>query len=196
MDARAPLKSLRDLELEIESRQTKYVCTCLASILRPLTLVCLASPFRRIKELDAQNRKKPQEQVVSQMEAIGAEIRELSLGLNEKRAEAVKEGQERIWEAYGEVSEVVVSLVKALCTAKQIRSHRAVRKKPGLPVPRGFNTHSHASYAHDGFSSVAHSKRQHLPQVDRRRADGKDEGCRGGSEEDTGRLGGRLAGQD
>jgi len=100
MDARAPLKSLRDLELEIESRQTK------------------------IKELDAQNRKKPQEQVVSQMEAIGAEVRELSMGLSEKRAEAVKDGQERIWEAYGEFARNLACL-----------SHAASILTPMLPAP-------------------------------------------------------------
>ncbi len=58
----------------------------------------------RLKEAQTAQAKKPAQPLVAQIEQLESEIHELSLGLGEKRIEAVRESQDQTWAAYGEVS--------------------------------------------------------------------------------------------
>ena len=80
LDARAPLKALREIEQQVDERQI------------------------RLKEMEKRFAKKGGSAGVTEVDALREEIRELSLGLGEKREEALVRSEKAAWEAYAEVS--------------------------------------------------------------------------------------------
>ena len=80
LDARAPLKALREIEQQVDERQI------------------------RLKEMEKRFAKKGGSAGVAEVDALREEIRELSLGLGEKREEALVRSEKAAWEAYAEVS--------------------------------------------------------------------------------------------
>lgn len=89
LEARAPVKSLRDLETEIENRESK------------------------LKHAQTQNIRKPDQSLVIQIEQIQNEIKHLETGRDQKMIEAVKDSQQKTWEAYEEFAKNLASLSHA-----------------------------------------------------------------------------------
>ena len=79
LDARAPLKALREVEQQINDRQI------------------------RLKEMEKRSAKRGT--IVDEVEALRAEIQELSMGIGEKREEALVRSEKAVWEAQAEVSD-------------------------------------------------------------------------------------------
>lgn len=81
IEARAPLKALREVEQQLDERQI------------------------RLKDMQKHAGKKgsgPED-----IDMLTKEIHELSLGIGEKREEAIERTERLIWEAYGEVSRIL-----------------------------------------------------------------------------------------
>jgi hypothetical protein len=80
LEARAPLKALREVEQQINDRQV------------------------RLNEMEKRFAKKGGSAGVTEVDGLREEIRELSLGVGEKREEALVRSEKAVWEAYAEVS--------------------------------------------------------------------------------------------
>lgn len=80
LEARAPLKALREVEQQINDRQV------------------------RLNEMEKRFAKKGGSAGVAEVDGLREEIRELSLGVGEKREEALVRSEKAVWEAYAEVS--------------------------------------------------------------------------------------------
>jgi hypothetical protein len=66
----------------------------------------------RLKHAQTQNIRKPDQSLVIQIEQIQNEIKHLETGRDQKMIEAVKDSQQKTWEAYEEVRLVGVTEVQ------------------------------------------------------------------------------------
>ncbi|KAJ9127520.1 hypothetical protein QFC24_000929 [Naganishia onofrii] len=93
LDARTPLKDLRNLQTDIEDREA------------------------RLREASKKHTKASSTTVAvdmeEQMERLQAEIKELSYGLKGKREDAAKLGQRKVWEGYEEFAKGLLVLSHA-----------------------------------------------------------------------------------